>query len=61
MARLTESVMFREDDNPEGYTDAEITALNFELKEFLGRTVPDSPKYMERARAFHDEVARRKP
>jgi hypothetical protein len=59
MAELIPSVMFR-DDNTDGYTSEQIAALNFELMDALGNLAPGSAEYLERAKAFHAEVSRRK-
>jgi hypothetical protein len=58
MARLTPDVMFRE-DNTSGHTSEQIAALNFELQVVLGDLEPGSAAYADRAKAFHNEVARR--
>lgn len=59
MAELTQDVMFHI-DNAKGYSDVEIAALNYELMDVLGTLQPGSDEYMARARAFHDEVSRRR-
>lgn len=47
-------------DNTEGFTPAELAALNAELAERLA-TIPadDTDARAEAEKAFHDEVARR--
>jgi hypothetical protein len=42
-----------------GYSDLEIAALNFELGDRLGTLEPGSAAYLDCAKAFHLEVARR--
>lgn len=48
-------------DNTEGYTAAELAALNAELAERLkaAGAEPGSDEAQEIEKAFHDEVARR--
>jgi hypothetical protein len=58
MAVLMPAVMFR-DDNTSGYDSVEIAGLNYELMSVLGDLEPGTDEYMERAKAFHEEVSRR--
>ena len=60
MAKLTDAVMFFE-ASMRGYTSEQVAALNFELMDVLGDLEPGSKGYLERAKAFHEEVARRRP
>lgn len=48
-------------DNTEGYTAAEIAALNAELAERIKAVgaEPGSDEALDLEKAFHDEVARR--
>lgn len=47
-------------DNTEGYTAAELAALNVELAARLAQIDPDDvDARAEAEKAFHDEVARR--
>jgi hypothetical protein len=57
MAELIPEVMFRSDDCSD---DLEVAQFNFELMDVLGDLAPRSKAYMERAKAFHREVAGRR-
>lgn len=45
--------------NTQGYTDAELAALNTELAERLAGLEPGTDEYDQAEKAFSDEVARR--
>lgn len=45
--------------NTDGYTDAQLAALNAELQQRLAGLDRDSDEYQQAEKAFHDEVAAR--
>jgi hypothetical protein len=46
-------------NNTEGYTDAELEALNAELDDRLSGLEPGTDEYDNAVKAFNDEVSRR--
>lgn len=58
MTNLTRDVMFRS-DNTDGYSAAELDALNAELTGRLSGLEPGSDEYYAAAKAFADEVSHR--
>lgn len=47
------------DENTEGYTQVELDVLNDELAARLVGIDENSPEYIEKVKAFKDEVSRR--
>jgi hypothetical protein len=60
MRKLPISLQFYIEKLP-GYSDLDVVALNFELIRVLEPFEFESKAYMDRAKAFHAEVKRRRP